>query len=95
MPYGRGFQTFCVCGPLFVIKIFHGPPHNTHFYDITYYNQAYYIYNRHYNRLITIAMEYEIYTAIRTLGYSLHFKTFSDFRGLLMLILRVLQVLKK
>jgi len=35
-------------------------------------------------------MEYEIYTVIRTLGYSQHFKTFSDFRR----IFRVLQVLK-
>jgi len=25
----RGFQTFCVCGALFVIKNFHGPSHNT------------------------------------------------------------------
>ena len=38
-------------------------------------------------------MEYEIYTVIRTLEYSQHFKTFGDFRGLL--IFRVLQVLKK
>jgi len=57
---------------------------------ITYYNQVHLN-----NRLISMAMEYEIYTAIRTLGHSQHFKTFSDFRGLLMLILRVLQVLKK
>jgi len=38
---------------------------------ITYYNQVHLN-----NRLIFIAMEYEIYTAIRTLGYSQHFKTF-------------------
>jgi len=45
------------------------------------------------NRLISIAMEYEIYTVIRTLGYSQLFKTFGDFRGLL--TFRVPQVLKK
>jgi len=45
------------------------------------------------NRHISIAMEF--YTVINTLGYSQHFKTFGDFRGLLMLIFRVLQVLKK
>jgi len=56
---------------------------------ITYYNQVHLN-----NRLISIAMEYEIYTVIRTLGYSQpYFKTLSDFRGLL--IFRVLQVIKK
>jgi len=31
------FKLLCVCGPLFVIKIFHGPPHNTHIMILLYY----------------------------------------------------------
>ena len=27
---GQGFQTLSVCGPLFIIKKFQGPPYNTH-----------------------------------------------------------------